>query len=128
MSKKGFSGGLSTLLGESPKVKKTEKEVSGRSNPSSFEISDTPKRKVGRPKTQLKIITKTSEEGTKEGEIRATFIVKTELLEKLKAIAHYERTLIKYTVEKALEDAIAKYEKKGVLDEAVSIYSKKDGK
>ena len=119
MSKKGFSGGLSTLLGESPKVKRTEKDGSG--------IENT-KRKVGRPKTQLKVITKTSEEGTKEGEIRATFIVKTELLEKLKAIAHYERTLIKYTVEKALEEAIAKYEKKGVLEEAISIYSKKEGK
>lgn len=128
MSKKNFTGGFSSLLGESPKVKRTERDGSGRSNPSTFEITENTKRKVGRPKTQLKVITKTSEEGTKEGEVRATFIVKTELLEKLKAIAHYERTLIKYTVEKALEEAIAKYEKKGVLEEAVSIYSKKEGK
>jgi len=89
MSKKNFTGGLSSLLGEQP---------------------ETPKR--GRPKTSTKEITKTSQEGTKENETRATFIVNEELLDKLKAIAYWDRVLIKEVVATALEDAVAKYEKK----------------
>jgi hypothetical protein len=119
MSKKGFSGGLSSLLGESPKVKRTEQDGSGTENT---------KRKVGRPKTQLKVITKTSEEGTKEGEIRATFIVKTELLEKLKALAFFEHDLIKDFLEKHLEEVVDRYEKKGILKDALSLYAKKKRK
>lgn len=70
MAKKDFTGGLNSLLGEQP---------------------DKPKR--GRPKTQTKEITKSSQEGTKENETRATFIVKEDLLEKLKAVAYWERVL-----------------------------------
>ena len=62
MSRKNFTGGLNSLLGDQP---------------------DRPKR--GRPVTQTKEITKSSKEGTKENETRATFIVNEELLEKLKA-------------------------------------------
>ena len=51
MSKKNFTGGLNSLLGD----------------------NDKPKR--GRPKTSTKEITKSSQEGTKEKETRATFIV-----------------------------------------------------
>ena len=72
MSKKNFTGGLNSLLGE-----QTEK----------------PKR--GRPVTQTKEITKSSQEGTKENETRATFIINEELLDKLKAIAYWDRVLIK---------------------------------
>jgi len=89
MSKKSFTGGLDSLLGDQPQ---------------------RPKR--GRPVTQTKEITKSSQEGTKEGETRATFIVKEGLLEKLKAIAYWERILIKEVVASALEEAIARYEKK----------------
>ena len=89
MSKKNFTGGLSSLLGDQP---------------------DKPKR--GRPVTQTKEITKSSQEGTKENEVRATFIVNEEILEKLKAIAYWERELIKEVVNRALEDAILRYEKK----------------
>lgn len=89
MSKKDFTGGLNTLLGEQP---------------------ETPKR--GRPATQTKKITKSSQEGTKENETRATFIVKEDLLEKLKNLAYWERCLIKDLVNKSLEDTITKYEKK----------------
>ena len=88
MSKKDFTGGLSSLLGE-------QKE----------------KPKLGRPKTQNKKITKSSQEGTKENETRATFIVNEELLEKLKAIAYWDRLLIKEVVATALEQAVTKYEK-----------------
>jgi hypothetical protein len=93
MSKKNFTGGLSSLLGE------TNKE-------------DKATNKVGRPKTQFKEITKSSQEGTKENETRATFIVNEELLEKLKAIAYWDRKLIKEVVDTALQDRVDKYEKK----------------
>lgn len=92
MSKKNFTGGLSSLLGDNnPETKAT---------------------KVGRPKTQFKEVTKSSQEGTKENETRATFIVNEELLDKLKAIAYWDRVLIKDIINIALKDAIAKHEKK----------------
>ncbi len=89
MSKKDFTGGLNSLLGEQP---------------------DNPKR--GRPVTQTKEITKSSQEGTKDNETRATFIVNEDLLEKLKAIAYWDRVLIKDVVNTALQEIVAKYEKK----------------
>ena len=89
MSKKNFTGGLNSLLGDQP---------------------EKPKR--GRPKTSTREITKSSQEGTQEKETRATFIVNEELLDKLKAIAYWDRKLIKEVVDTALQDAVAKYEKK----------------
>ena len=89
MSKKNFTGGLSSLLGDQP---------------------DKPKR--GRPVTQTKEITKSSQEGTKENETRATFIINEDLLDKLKAIAYWDRVLIKDVVNTALQETVAKYEKK----------------
>jgi hypothetical protein len=89
MSKKTFTGGLNSLLGDQP---------------------EKPKR--GRPVTQTKEVTKSSQEGTKENETRATFIINEGLLEKLKAIAYWERLLIKDVVNTALQDVVAKYEKK----------------
>ena len=89
MSKKNFTGGLNSLLGEQPE-----------------------KPKKGRPITQTKEITKSSQEGTKEYETRATFIMNEELLEKLKAIAYWDRVLIKEVINTALLEAITKYEKK----------------
>jgi hypothetical protein len=96
MAKKNFSGGLNSLLGE----------------PSIETKKDNKAPKVGRPKTQFKEITKSSEEGTKENETRATFIVNKELLEKLKAIAYWDRVLIKEVINKALQEAVDKHEKK----------------
>ena len=89
MSKKDFTGGLSSLLGDQP---------------------DKPKR--GRPVTQTKEITKSSQEGTKENETRATFIVNEDLLDKVKAIAYWERELIKDTINRALQIAVDSYIKK----------------
>lgn len=89
MSKKDFSGGLSSLLGDQPE-----------------------KPKVGRPTTNTRKITKTSQEGTAENETRATFIVNEEILEKVKAIAYWERLRIKDVVDSALQEAVATYEKK----------------
>ena len=89
MSKKNFTGGLNSLLGDQP---------------------EKPKR--GRPVTQTKEITKSSQEGTKENETRATFIINEELLDKLKAIAYWDRVLIKDVVNTALQDRVDKYEEK----------------
>ena len=89
MAKKNFSGGLGSLLGDQPQ-----------------------KPKVGRPKTQKKKVTKTSEEGTLADETRATFIVNKSDLEKLKAIAYWDRMRIKDVMAQMLKDRIAKYEKK----------------
>jgi hypothetical protein len=89
MSKKNFTGGLNSLLGDQ---------------------QEKPKRE--RPVTQTKEITKSSQKGTKENETRATFIINEELLEKLKAIAYWDRCLIKDVVNTALQDVVAKYEKK----------------
>lgn len=83
MSKKNFTGGLGSLLGEVPE-----------------------KTKRGRPKTQNKIITKSSQEGTKDNETRATFIVNEELLEKVKAISYWDRILLKEVINNALENYI----------------------
>ena len=93
MSKKTFKGGLSTLLGEAP-VKK-----------------------AGRPKTQTKIVTKSSEEGTKEGEIRATFIIKVEEVAKIKAISFNEGVMIKDIIGEFIRAGIERYEKsRGVVN------------
>lgn len=88
MSKKNFAGGLDSLLG------------------------DEPLKPQGRPKTKTREITKTSQEGLKENETRATFIVKEDTLEKLKAIAYWERLLHKEVAALALEKYVADYEKK----------------
>ena len=92
MSKKTFKGGLSTLLGEAPT------------------------KKAGRPKTSTKKINSSSEEGTKEGEIRATFIIKVEEVDKIKAIAFNEGALIKDIIGEFLRAGIERYEKsRGVV-------------
>lgn len=90
MSKKNFSGGINSLLDNSSKTKA----------------------KRGRPRTQTKEIIKTSQIGTKDLETRATFIVNEELLDKIKAIAYWDRLLIKDVLNAALEDVVIKYEKK----------------
>ena len=54
----------------------------------------------------------TTEEGTLDGEKRATFIVKEDQLEKLKAVAYWERSKIKDVMSAALEKYLEAYEKK----------------
>jgi hypothetical protein len=92
MAKKSFSGGLNSLLGDSKPAEAAPA--------------------VAEPKAPKKEITKTSQIGTKEKETRATFIVNEDLLEKMKALAYWDRVLIKDIVNQALEDHIARHEKK----------------
>ncbi len=118
MSKKNFTGGLNSLLGDQPEKPKNGKNYI-EDEKVFLDLSDedrakreTLKTKVGRPKSVFKPITKSSQEGTKENETRATFIVDEALLDKLKAIAYWDRVLIKEVINSALQDAVAKYEKK----------------
>jgi hypothetical protein len=139
MSKKNFKGGLNSLLGDTTEPKKTEVTFEGAKifldelqkatdtpedkgltmeKAKAFldelnRLTDEPERpKRGRPKVVLKTITKSSQEGTKENETRATFILNEDLLEKLKAIAYWERQLIKEVVNEALLGVVTNYEKK----------------
>jgi hypothetical protein len=89
MAKKSFSGGLSSLLGETNQPEQ-----------------------AAEPKAAKKEITKTSQIGTKVKETRATFIVNEDLLEKMKALAYWDRVLIKDIVNTAFEEHFARYEKK----------------
>jgi hypothetical protein len=92
MSKKTFKG-VNTVLGEAP-VKK-----------------------AGRPKTTTKKINSSSEEGTKEGEIRATFIIKVEEVAKIKAISFNEGVMIKDIIGEFIRAGIERYEKsRGVVE------------
>jgi hypothetical protein len=81
-------------------------------NKSTLLGDQTEKPKRGRPVTQTKEITKSSQEGTKENETRATFIIKEDLLDKLKAVAYWDRMLIKDVINTALTTYIDNYEKK----------------
>ena len=121
---KTFKGGLESLMGGQPVKPKRERVETLRVKPKRkrYETGETVEELVeqkvssiakrGRPVTQTKEITKSSQEGTKENETRATFIVNEDLLEKLKAIAYWERSLIKDVINTALQDTVVKYEKK----------------
>lgn len=99
---KNFKGGFDGLLGGG-----TEKSA--------------PKR--GRPKTNFKVVTKTSAAGTKAGEIRATFIINETQLESIKALAYWERLSIKDVLAQAIEAHLSS--KKRELPKAKEAYTEK---
>ena len=86
---KSFSGGLSSLLQSTKEEPQVKQEVE--------------REKRGRPKTSTREITKSSQEGTREGETRATFIVKESALETFKALAFWERKELKKAMQEAME-------------------------
>jgi hypothetical protein len=59
-------------------------------------------KKRGRPRSSFREISKSSQEGTKEGYTRATFIMREDYLEKIKAIAYWENREIKQVLEEIL--------------------------
>jgi hypothetical protein len=63
-------------------------------------------------KQQKTTISSSSKAGTKPNETRATFIINEDVLEKLKAIAYWERILIKDVIHEAFKEAITNYEKR----------------
>lgn len=99
---KNFKGGMDSLLGE----------ATGKGAP-----------KRGRPKTNFKVVTKTSQEGTKAGETRATFIVNEDQLEQVKALAHWERISIKEVLAQAIESHLSA--KRRELNKAMDSYKGK---
>jgi len=48
------------------------------------------------------VLNKTTQKGLKDGWIRATFILRKDYLEKLKALAYWERKRIKEVIDEAL--------------------------
>jgi hypothetical protein len=97
---KTFKGGLDSLIGGTKAQPKKKAEVA------------PVKRKVGRPRTSTKVARNTTEEGTLPGEKRATYILKEEHVDKMKAIAYWDRVKIKKVLEAAMERYIAAWEKK----------------
>jgi len=59
------------------------------------------KLKPGQPKTIPRVIT-AAQKGLPEGWVRATFITREEYVEKLKAMAYWERRMLKEIVDEAL--------------------------
>lgn len=109
MAKKSFKSGMDGLLGSATVAKEREEK--------------RPVSKRGRPKTNFKEVTKTSQVGTKENETRATFIVNEDQLESIKALAYWERTSIKEILAMAINELLKK--KKGELSKAVNSYKSK---
>ena len=92
MGKKSFSGGLSSLLGDTNKLEAI---------PAAAEPKENSKKAVQAPQADAKGV-----------ETRATFIVQEELLEKMRTIAYWDRMLIKDIVNDAFESYIMRHEKK----------------
>lgn len=94
MARKNFMGGLDSLI----KSTSTEEDS----------VEEIDHKKEESTQHSNRVVTKTSQVGIREGETRATFIVKEDALEKLKALAFWERKQIKTVVQEALEDYIGK--------------------
>lgn len=71
--------------------------------PPAIQPTDITKPKRGRPKEIHRTITKASQNGLHEGWTRATFIVKEDVLAKLKDRAYIDRRNLKDVVSEALE-------------------------
>lgn len=100
MAKKNFTGGLNSLLGDTQ-----------------------PEKTKAPPEPRGKDITKTTQEGTYKGEIRATFIVNEGKLETLKALAYWERKKIKELLDEAITLYINNKDKE-FLNKAILEYKK----
>lgn len=108
MAKKNFTGGLNSLLGDTIEEPKTETVAISPKKTTTKVVAEIDTHK----EIATKKIAKISVEKSKENEVRATFIVDKDVLETFKAIAYWERVLIKDVISDALTDAIAKYTKK----------------
>lgn len=105
MTKKNFKTGLNTLLGETAPA---EPQPIGE-------------------KQSRKEITKTTQEGTYEGDTRATFILSEAKLEKLKALAYWERITQKDLIDQAI-DMLLKSKDPELLEKAITEFNKANTK
>ncbi|THH34528.1 hypothetical protein [Neolewinella litorea] len=122
MSKKDFTGNFNSLLGTSPAQKKQPSAKEEAASPNQLEVvpakeekpvtskrSPSPKKR-GRSKASKKAPVDSTREGTKEGEKRASFIVKEEAVAKIKRIAYQDRKNIKEVVAEALSAYLEAWE------------------
>jgi len=136
MGKKNFRGGLDSLLGGGLTREERQQQELRRSAgaikttitaPSIAPVQqqqDTPAaaeavadKKRGRPRTNYREIEKSSQEGCKAAETRATFIVHEADLEQIKALAYWERLQIKDVINAALREYLERYwAKKGPIE------------
>jgi hypothetical protein len=65
-------------------------------------LPEVPKSNTGRPRTIYREYEKSSQEGLRDGFTRATFIVREDLLKKLKDYAYTERETLKDVVNKMI--------------------------
>ena len=107
MTKKNFSGGINSLLGEDKKEQPEEEKA--------------PEKKA--QPVSRKEITKTTQEGTYEGDVRATFIIKENKLELLKALAYWERKKIKDLLDESI-DSLLKTKDPEHLKKVIEEYNK----
>ena len=105
MTKKEFKTGLNTLLGD----------------------TGTAAAQPTEERQSRKEITKTTQEGTYEGDIRATFILNEAKLEKLKALAYWERITQKDLIDQAI-DMLLKSKDPELLEKAVNEFQKSNSK
>ena len=135
MGKKNFRGGLDSLLGGGLTREERQQQELRRSAgaiksaitaPSIAPVQqqqDKPTteagadKKRGRPRTNYREIEKSSQEGCKAAETRATFIVHEADLEQIKALAYWERLQIKDVINAALREYLERYwAKKGPIE------------
>jgi len=118
MTKKGFKGGLDSLLGETSSAPEERAQPVKRTEKDKIPIT------LGLPvKLKRAEITKTTQEGTYEGEIRATFIIKENKLELLKALAYWERKKIKDLLDESI-DSLLKAKDPELLKKVIEEYNK----
>lgn len=135
MGKKNFRGGLDSLLGGGLTREERQQQELRRSagaikttitapsiapvqqqqdKPTTEAVAD---KKRGRPRTNYRDIEKSSQEGCKAAETRATFIVHEADLEQIKALAYWERLQIKDVINAALREYLERYwAKKGPIE------------
>ena len=118
MSKKSFKGGIDSLLGGGVPERSTvtPEAPTAAANPTTEEIPAIIKKR-GRPQTNYRDISKSSQEGCKESETRATFIIPEADLAIIKAIAYWEREQIKDVIKAAIREYGKSYiAKKGPIE------------
>lgn len=103
--KKTFNGALQGLMNK-PAAAAAVKETTATAQ------LLTTKKGRGRPRTNFKENNTGTQRGTKEGEERVTVILNQKQAATLKAIAYWERCLVKEVFAEALAAYIEKYEKK----------------
>ncbi len=94
MAKKNFTRGLNSLLGNQTDILE---------QPHFIEKSEPP---TNKPEE----ISRSTHSGRKTNEVRATFIINENLLQKLKYIAYWERALIKDVINASIGATILEYE------------------